>query len=42
MFLTCTRLVTQTGEHLGDVVGDSGFGLELLTSELDGDLLQRA
>ena len=40
--LTCTRLVTQTGEHLSDVVGDGGFSVELLTAELDGDLLQRA
>ena len=39
---TCTRLVTQTWEQLGDVVGDGGFGVELLTAELDGDLLQWA
>lgn len=40
--LTCTRLVTQTDEHLDDVVGNGGFGVELLTAELDGDLLQWA
>ncbi len=40
--LTCTGLVTQFAEDFGEVVGDSGFGLELLTAESDGDVLQGA
>ena len=41
--LTCTGLVTQAREHCGDVVGDGGFGVELLAAgDADGDLLQGA
>lgn len=42
--LTWTALVpfAEGGEQFGDVAGDGGFGVELLTAELDGDLLQRA
>ena len=39
---SCTGLVPQTGQHLGGVSRDPGFGGELLTTELDGDLLERA
>ena len=41
--LTCTGLVTQAREHCGDVVGDGGFGVELLAAgDADGDVLQGA
>ena len=40
--LSWTSLVTHAGEHFGDVVGDYGFGLELLAGQSDGDVLQGA
>ena len=43
VLLTCTGLVTQAREHCGDVVGDGGFGVELLAAgDADGDVLQGA
>lgn len=41
--LSWTSLVPQLGEEFGDVGGDCGFGVELLTaSDADGDVLQGA
>ena len=41
--LSWTSLVPQLGEHFGDVVGEGGFGVEVLAAgDANGDVLQRA